>query len=145
MSAAYVAVTMKTETVTSKDGTRIAIERAGSGPPLVMVDGAMCYRAFGPTPRCLPLFARHFARDVAHTLPYDTSVMGDFTVPAARLSKVATPSWIVNGSKTDAWLKEAARLVAAAIPGASRRELAGQTHNVGPEALLPAQLEMTRV
>src|SRR6266511_3177385 len=35
-------------TITSPDGTAIAYERAGSGPPLVLVDGAMCYRAAGP-------------------------------------------------------------------------------------------------
>jgi pimeloyl-ACP methyl ester carboxylesterase len=34
--------------VTSKDGTRIAYETMGSGPPLILVDGAMCYRDLGP-------------------------------------------------------------------------------------------------
>ncbi len=35
-------------TVTSADGTTIAYERTGSGPPIVLVDGAMCDRAGGP-------------------------------------------------------------------------------------------------
>jgi len=35
-------------TVTSKDGTTIAYEKIGTGPALVLVDGAMCYRDFGP-------------------------------------------------------------------------------------------------
>ncbi len=35
-------------TVTSKDGTQIAYETMGSGPPLILVDGAMCYRGSGP-------------------------------------------------------------------------------------------------
>ena len=35
-------------TVTTKDGTKIAYETMGSGPPLILVDGAMCYRDFGP-------------------------------------------------------------------------------------------------
>jgi pimeloyl-ACP methyl ester carboxylesterase len=34
--------------VTSTDGTAIGYERTGSGPSLVLVDGAMCYRAAGP-------------------------------------------------------------------------------------------------
>lgn len=38
----------KTEQVTSKDGTTIAFERHGSGPVLVVVDGALCSRDFGP-------------------------------------------------------------------------------------------------
>lgn len=37
-----------TRTVTSADGTKIAYQQAGSGPALLVVDGAMCYRAFGP-------------------------------------------------------------------------------------------------
>ncbi len=39
---------MTTLTTTSKDGTTIAYEKIGSGPALVLVDGAMCYREFGP-------------------------------------------------------------------------------------------------
>ncbi len=35
-------------TVTSADGTTIAYETLGSGPALILVDGAMCYRDFGP-------------------------------------------------------------------------------------------------
>ena len=34
--------------VTSADGTTIAYERTGSGPALVLVDGALCYRGAGP-------------------------------------------------------------------------------------------------
>jgi pimeloyl-ACP methyl ester carboxylesterase len=39
---------ISTQTVTSKDGTAIAYEKVGSGPALVLVDGALCYRDFGP-------------------------------------------------------------------------------------------------
>ncbi|WP_028048146.1 alpha/beta fold hydrolase [Cellulomonas sp. URHD0024] len=35
-------------TLTSPDGTTIAYTRAGDGPPLVLVDGAMCFRGAGP-------------------------------------------------------------------------------------------------
>lgn len=35
-------------TVTSNDGTTIAYSKVGSGQALVLVDGALCYRAFGP-------------------------------------------------------------------------------------------------
>lgn len=38
--------------VTSADGTRIAYETLGSGPAVILVDGAMCYRGMGPA---LPL------------------------------------------------------------------------------------------
>ena len=32
----------------SQDGTTIAYERTGSGPPLIVVDGALCWRESGP-------------------------------------------------------------------------------------------------
>ena len=35
--------------VTSKDGTRIGYSVVGSGPALVLVDGALCWRASGPS------------------------------------------------------------------------------------------------
>ena len=34
--------------VTSKDGTEIAYEKQGAGPAVILVDGALCYRSFGP-------------------------------------------------------------------------------------------------
>ena len=49
-----------TSNVTSKDGTRIAYEQAGSGRPLILVDGALCHRAFGPMPALAPLLTNHF-------------------------------------------------------------------------------------
>lgn len=35
-------------TVTSKDGTKIAYTKQGNGPAVILVDGALCYRKFGP-------------------------------------------------------------------------------------------------
>jgi len=46
--------------VTSKDGTSIAYERSGQGPALILVDGALCSRAFGPMPKLAPRLAPHF-------------------------------------------------------------------------------------
>jgi pimeloyl-ACP methyl ester carboxylesterase len=46
-------------TVTSTDGTTIAYETLGTGPALILVDGAMCYRDFGP--------ARDLAKALADT------------------------------------------------------------------------------
>ncbi len=34
--------------VSSKDGTKIAFTKVGQGPALILVDGALCYRDFGP-------------------------------------------------------------------------------------------------
>lgn len=46
--------------VRSNDGTTIAYERSGNGPALILVDGALCSRAFGPSPKLASLLARHF-------------------------------------------------------------------------------------
>ena len=46
--------------VTSRDGTAIAYERVGAGPPLILIDGALCSRAFGPMPKLAPLLAQKF-------------------------------------------------------------------------------------
>ena len=78
---------------------------------------------------------------VAHTLPYDAAVMTEFRIPRARFASIGTPVLVMNGSKTDPRLKEAARAIAAAIPGAQHRELTGQTHNVKPDVLTPAVVE----
>ncbi len=47
-------------TVTSKDGTTIAYDRQGSGPAVILVDGALGYRAFGFSPELSQLLAPHF-------------------------------------------------------------------------------------
>lgn len=51
---------MTTGQVVSKDGTTIAYTRTGSGPALIIVDGALCYRAFGPSAAVAQELAEHF-------------------------------------------------------------------------------------
>jgi pimeloyl-ACP methyl ester carboxylesterase len=259
------------ETVTSKDGTRIAYEKLGSGPALILVDGALCSRKFGPMPKLAPLLAKHFTvymydrrgrgesgdtqpyskqreiedlralvqaaggkahvlglssggalaleaaasgvpfekvvayeppyvqgaaneaepgheqklkaliaegkrgdavryfmqdmigapkpvvvlmglmpwifgklKAVAHTLPYDAAVMGNFSVPSNRLREVKVPTLVMHGSKTDNRLKTAAESVARSVPSAKHHVLDKQTHNVAPAALMPPVVEFLR-
>ena len=47
-------------TVTSKDGTTIAYEKMGQGPALILVDGALCYREFGPAKGIAKLLEPNF-------------------------------------------------------------------------------------
>jgi pimeloyl-ACP methyl ester carboxylesterase len=257
--------------VRSHDGTMIAYERSGSGSPLILVDGALCSRAFGPSAKLAPLLAQHFTvfrydrrgrgesgdaqpystereiedlaalireaggtasllglssggalaleatasglavdnvvayeppyvdasgqwggdahertlkqlladgdrggalkyfmRDmvgapaaivvmmrlmpwiwrklqaVAHTLPYDAAVMREFRIPLTRFATIRRPTLVMNGSKTDARLRTAARKISEVVPGAHYRELHGQTHNVKPQVLVPAIVEFIR-
>jgi pimeloyl-ACP methyl ester carboxylesterase len=59
-------------TAISKDGTRIAYDRDGQGPPMLLVDGALCYRGFGPMKRLATLLAPHFT-----VYTYDRRGRGD--------------------------------------------------------------------
>lgn len=47
-------------TAVSKDGTPIAYDRDGSGPALILVDGALCYRASGPAKPLAALLTKTF-------------------------------------------------------------------------------------
>jgi pimeloyl-ACP methyl ester carboxylesterase len=58
--------------VTSKDGTSIAYEKTGSGPALILVDGALCSRTFGPSAKLAPLLAPQFT-----VYSYDRRGRGD--------------------------------------------------------------------
>jgi len=255
--------------VLSKDGTAIAFDRLGRGKPLILVDGALCSRSFGPMPKLAPLLAQHFTvftydrrgrgdsgdtkpyakerevediaalikeaggsafvlglssgaalaleaaasgltitklaayeppfmvddggrhaaaghetqlnqlieadcrgdavtyfmrkmvgipaivvalmrlmpgvwsklKAVAHTLPYDAAVMGDYSLPMRRLSSVTIPTLAIDGEKTDVRLRRAVQAVAEALPRAQRRTLKDQTHNVKPEVLTPTLVE----
>jgi len=46
--------------VISKDGTVIAYEQSGKGPAVILVDGALCYRKFGPMESLAALIAPNF-------------------------------------------------------------------------------------
>lgn len=259
----------KTQTVQSKDGTTIAYEQIGSGPALVLVDGALCYRGFGPCrslayhladrftvyfydrrgrgesgdtqpyaaereyedleavigaaggnpyvagsssgaalalqaaasgvtmrglavyeapyvgrgevegekpdylgrlkglvakgdrggavdffmvkmvggPAFLPLMMRLFPKawkqlkGVAHTLPYDATLMGVYEVPAATLGKITVPTLVMGGSKAKPNMAAAVKGVADAVPGSLHKTLAGQTHQAKDEAIAPELIE----
>jgi pimeloyl-ACP methyl ester carboxylesterase len=46
--------------VVSKDGTAIVFDRIGNGPPVILVDGALCYRGMGPSGQLAELLSQHF-------------------------------------------------------------------------------------
>ena len=69
-------------TVTSKDGTKIAFDKVGSDPAVILVNGAMAYRAFDPSMAQLAeLLGKHFT-----VYNYDRRGRGDSsdTLPFAK-------------------------------------------------------------
>jgi pimeloyl-ACP methyl ester carboxylesterase len=259
------------DTVRSKDGTVIAFDRSGDGPPLILVDGALCSRALGPMPKLATRLASRFTvfhydrrgrgdsgdampyavereiediealigvaggpvylygvssgaalaleaanrglpiekvavyeapfivdstrppipddfmaqlneaiatdrrgdavrlfmklvgvpavfvtmmrlmpawpklKSVAHTLPYDITIVQDNQrgrpLLPARWSGVTVPTLVADGGKSPAWIRNAMRALAEALPAASHRTLAGQTHMVNAKAHAPMLVE----
>ena len=255
-------------TVHSKDGTAIAFDKLGSGEPVILVDGALCSRSFGPLPKLAPLLAPHFTvfhydrrgrnesgdtppyaverelediealiaqaggsasvfgissgaalalaaaarganikklalyeppfvavssartvpsdsaaqlsrlialgrrgdavkffledmvgmpaifayimrvlpvwpklKAVAHTLPYDAAVLGDFSLPKERAASVSVPTLAIGGEKSPVELRSAVSALAQTVPRAKLRMLKGQTHNVSVKVLAPVLVE----
>jgi pimeloyl-ACP methyl ester carboxylesterase len=71
---------------------------------------------------------------IAHTLAYDATLMGDFTLPTMLIASIRTPTLVMDGEQSPPWLREAARAVADALPRGRRLSLAGQGHTIDPEA-----------
>jgi len=263
------------DTVISKDGSVIAFERTGSGPPLVLVDGALCSRDFGPMPALAKRLAndftvycydrrgrggstdaqpyaavheiediaaliehaggeaflygvssgaalalraaavelpirkvavfeppweidrlpaipmdvhrarlnalldagrrgdavKYFMRDmvglrgftatvmlaamrlspvwrkleaVAHTLPYETGILGDGILPREMLASIGIPVLAMAGGKSPEALQEPARVIAESCRTAQARTLPGQTHNASADAIAPELIAFFR-
>ncbi|RII15611.1 Alpha/beta hydrolase family protein [Streptomyces sp. YIM 130001] len=78
---------------------------------------------------------------LAPSIGYDFAVLGDSLVPVDRLSRIEVPLLVVTGGDTFGWMVPAARLVAESAPFGEHRLLAGQTHVVSPEVLVPVLAE----
>jgi pimeloyl-ACP methyl ester carboxylesterase len=61
-------------TARSSDGTAIAYETRGEGPPLILVDGALCYSAMGPSRALAEVLSEHFT-----VIRYDRRGRGEST------------------------------------------------------------------
>ena len=236
------------EKVISADGTPIAVDRIGSGPALILVDGAMCSRGFGPMPplakelasqftvyhydrrgrgdsgnggaydiqrevedldavlqlaggsamvfgissgaalageasrqlrgiRKLALYEAPYVIDnthiplpptfiadtkalvasgdrsgavkkfttIAHTLSNDLEIIAPHhngrPFPPAKWAGVTTPTLVMAGGKSPAYMQNSMKAWARAFPNAVHRTLAGQTHMVKQDVLAPALVE----
>ncbi len=78
---------------------------------------------------------------LAHTLAYDATIMGDYSLPSARAAAVKTPTLVLAGGADMPWMRDTATALARVIPGAQIRFLDGQGHNVSPDVLAPALTE----
>lgn len=78
---------------------------------------------------------------LAHTLPYDATVMGNTQsgrpLPADRWGDISAPILVVAGGKSPPWMQHAQRALADILPNAELRTLEGQMHIVKAAALAP--------
>ncbi len=58
-------------------------------------------------------------------------------IPAGRWSKATMPALVIGGGKSDEWMQNAQRAIAANLPNATHRTLEGQNHVVAPTAIAP--------
>lgn len=87
--------------VTSKDGTQIAYDQQGQGPAVILVDGALCFRSFGPMPGLAKLLAPHFT-----VYTYDRRGRGDSsdTKPYTIEREVEDIEALINAAGNSAYL-----------------------------------------
>ena len=74
---------------------------------------------------------------LAHTLAYDATVMGDYSLPAERAAAVTVPTLVMAGGASFSFMGETARALADILPEGQHRILEGQEHNIAPEAIAP--------
>lgn len=89
--------------------------------------------------RMLPIWRK--LKAVAHTLPYDAAILGDFSVSSKATAAVKAPALVIGGERSPVELRSAVSAVADAVPGSTRQMLKGQTHNVSVKVLAPVLLE----
>ena len=94
-------------TVTSRDGTSIAYDRSGAGPAVILVDGALCFRAFGPIASLAALLAPHLT-----ALPFLFRTAVNSTVLVIAMTYWVMP-WLVR--LADRWLRPS-QLALSGIP-----------------------------
>jgi len=89
--------------------------------------------------RFMPVWSK--LKAVAPTLPYDGALVRDYQkgqpLPAGRWAAVTMPTLVMDGGKSPAWIRNAARSLAGVLPNAQYRTLEGQTHMVKPEVHAP--------
>ncbi len=79
---------------------------------------------------------------LAHTLAYDATIMGDYSLPTERAATVTTPTIVIAGGASPAWMRETAQALADTLPNGQFRILEGQEHNAAPEVIAPVLVEI---
>lgn len=125
-------------TVTSKDGTTIAFDQVGQGPALILIDGALCSRGFGPMGSLAPLLAPRFTvftydrrgrGDSRDTAPY--TVEREVEDIAALIAEAGGSAYVYGISSGAALALEAA----SRLPAITKLALYEPPYSLDPDAI----------
>jgi pimeloyl-ACP methyl ester carboxylesterase len=92
-----------------------------------------------PLMRFMPAWKKMTA--VAHTLPYDLSIVighqqGE-PLPAGYYATVSATTLVIEGGKSPTYMRNGQAAIADAVPSARLQTLAGQTHMIKPKVVAP--------
>jgi pimeloyl-ACP methyl ester carboxylesterase len=79
---------------------------------------------------------------IAHTLVYEATLVGDLSLPTELIASVTAPTLVIDGEHSPPIMHSAAEALVRALPNGRRHTLAGQTHDLAPEALAPVLEEL---
>lgn len=82
---------------------------------------------------------------LAHTLEYDATIMGDYSLPERSLAALHIPTLVVNGSASFPFMQATVDAAAKLVAGAQRITLDGQQHNFAADALAPVLVKFFNV
>lgn len=78
---------------------------------------------------------------MAHTLAYDATIMGKFSLPTGQASIVMVPTLVIAGEESFQFMRATAQALADALPNGHVLILDGQTHDAGPDVLAPVLMD----
>jgi hypothetical protein len=79
----------------------------------------------------------------AHMLVHDAALLGDFTLPAERLTTVAVRTLVLDGGEMP-WLSRGVGALVEVLPNAQHRPLAGQPHGIAMDVLAAEVIDSRR-
>jgi len=78
---------------------------------------------------------------LAHTLAYDATIMGDYTLPVERVAEVKIPTLVLDGEASFPFMHVTAEALVEHLPNPQHRTLEGQRHDASAESLAAALAE----
>jgi pimeloyl-ACP methyl ester carboxylesterase len=82
---------------------------------------------------------------IGHTLVYDFEVLGDGTIPIDVAKNITIPTLVMYGEKSFDFMRATADTIGKIIPGAVRKSIKDQKHDVSPEAAAVVLLDFFRM